>query len=859
MSPERWQRIKELFGQALEREPSARAAFVAGHSNGDDELRREVQSLLAAHEKERGRFERPAVDLVTGLFEEHDPAAMIGQQVGPYRLLREVGWGGMGTVYEAVRADEEYRKTVAIKVIRRGMDTDLVRRFRHERQILAGLEHPNIARLLDGGMTADGRPYFAMEYVQGQAIDEYCKARSLPVRERLALFLEVCEAVQYAHRNLVVHRDLKPRNILVTETGQPKLLDFGIAKLLGPADEEAAKLTRAGDHVLTPEYAAPEQVRGEPVTTVSDVYSLGVVLYELLAGHPPYQLKGRPLPEILRTITEDEPVSPSAMIGQRAVDTNGGASRLRRQLAGDLDSIVMMAIRKEPERRYVTVDQFGKDLRRYLQNRPVLARPDTTFYRVRKFVRRHAAGVTAAALVLVTLAGGIVATASQARRAETERALAEERFEDVRALANALLFEIHDAIADLAGATAARSLLVRRGIEYLDELSRQSSGDPALERELAAGYLRLGLVQGQPTGANLGDLKGARESYRRALSIARRLLEADSGDRGGRRSVALAHEKLADVEAWSGDVQSGVQHARAALRHWRILAEADDGDASTTLPVAISHVKLGDLLGHSSFPNLGDRAGAMAEYRRALALLKPMQTPSGAADTEDWTARRYAGLLHERIGAMHLLEARYDAALASFDESFALRQALSDENRTNTDALRDVGIAHEKICSVHLARGDTDGALPRCEQALEVYRQLYQADPENTQSLNTLAIGHRWLYRVLAAQGDLTAALAELERSTALLRGRLDLDRDNVATRRRYAHNLLYLSTLHARMSEEVAGSAPERKEHLRKSASSYEQGQEILQALHAKGQAVEADQDLLGDVRAQLDPHSES
>jgi serine/threonine protein kinase len=399
MTPERWQQVKSVFNQALEREPPQRLAFLAEHCGEDLELCREVESLLATHDQTGNRLDEPLVQLT---------ASMVGQHIGPYRLLREVGWGGMGTVYEAVRADEMYRKRVAIKVVRREMATQMVvRRFQHERQILAELNHPNIAGLLDGGVTADGRPYFAMEYVEGRPIDEYCRERALGIEERIALFLQACDAVQYAHRSLVVHRDLKPTNILVTEQGVPKLLDFGIAKLLGPeAQDGAAQLTRAGDLLLTPDYASPEQVRGGSITTASDVYSLGIILYEMLAGRRPYRTEGRALQEIVRTITEEEPVLPSAA-ATAANDPSapeGSAARLRRRLEGELDSIVLKAIRKEPDRRYLSVEQLGDDLGRYLDGRPVLAQSDSTLYRVRKFARRHTAVVATVGLVIVTLA-----------------------------------------------------------------------------------------------------------------------------------------------------------------------------------------------------------------------------------------------------------------------------------------------------------------------------------------------------------------------------------------------------------------------------------------------------------------------
>jgi serine/threonine protein kinase len=851
MNPERWQQVKTLFHQALERDPLERAAFLAGHCAGDPELRKEIESLLNMHENGGDLLETPAGDLGARLLKEQAPASMVGEHVGPYRLLREVGWGGMGTIYEAVRDDDAFRKRVAIKIVRREVASQLVlSRFRHERQILADLDHPHIAALYDGGVTRDGRPYFAMEYVEGQPINEY--AVRLPVRERVALFMRVCEAVQYAHRNLVVHRDLKPGNILVTASGQPKLLDFGIAKLLAQGEGEAgSQLTCAGDLLLTPDYASPEQVRGGPVTTAVDVYSLGVILYELLVGHRPYRLDGRPLQEIVRVITESDPVCPSAAIGanEALASADGGVAHLRRRLAGDLDAIVLKAIRKEPGQRYGSVEQLREDLQRFLDGHPVLARSGSELYRLRKFIRRHAAGVATIALLMMTLAGGIVATLTQARRAEAERARAQERFDDLRGLTNSVLFEINDSIAELPGATPVRSLLVKRGVEYLDRLSRQASGDPSLEREVAAAYLQLGAVQGSPTAANLGDLEGARASCQHALAIAQRLLAANPNDREARRTLALAHERLTDVEAWAGDVPAGVRHAREALAAWRVLSEGRTTEAEGVLPLAVSHIKLGDVLGNPVFPNRGDHSGALAAYQSALRMLEALP----AQEHGDVRVRRYVALLHERIGEMHLSGQRYREARDSFGQSLGIREALASANEMNRNMLRDLGVAHEKICNVHLAQGDGRGALPECLKAVSLYQRLYSADPRDTQAIATLALGHRWVHHALAAAGDLPAALVELERSTELLRNLRELQADGASARRTYAHNLLYSSRLQHRLSREPGIGARGAQAHRRRAVADLEQAREMLKRLQEEGVGTAEDEKLLRETAAEL------
>ena len=429
MEPERWRQIEDLFQGALDREPHRRAAFLDSACAGDACLRHEIESLLSSFE--RGGFtETPAFIEGVKLLEESDERSLAGQNIGPYRVIRRIGQGGMGAVYLAARADQVFHKEVAIKLIKRGQDSeDVIRRFRGERQILANLDHPNITRLLDGGTTDDGLPYFVMEYIQGQPMDSYCDSNKLDTTQRLRLFQSVCAAVHFAHQHLVIHRDIKPGNILVTSEGVPRLLDFGIAKLLA-AEASVADPTLTIVRRMTPESASPEQVRGENITTASDVYSLGVLLYKLLSGHGPYRWAGRSKDEFERVICEEAAEKPSTVIdraegtstGQSVSETREGSpDKLRRRLRGDLDNIVLMALRKEPQRRYSSVLQLSDDIRRHLEGLPVLARRDTSGYRAAKFIGRHKSGVAATVLIFLSLAVGIVATLRQARVARSER------------------------------------------------------------------------------------------------------------------------------------------------------------------------------------------------------------------------------------------------------------------------------------------------------------------------------------------------------------------------------------------------------------------------------------------------------
>jgi serine/threonine protein kinase len=511
MNPERWERVKQLVGDAMTLEARERESFVDRICQGDSELQREVRSLLSFHDQAGTDFLNGSpVDLEHGTSATQARAQR--QRIGPYAITEEIGRGGMGEVYRAVRADGQYTKEVAIKLVQGGSGA-LLERFRNERQILASLDHPNIARLHDGGSTDGGVPYLVMELIEGIRIDEYCEQHRLSVNERLRLFLQVCDAVQFAHQRLIIHRDLKPGNILVTADGVPKLLDFGIAKIVevepeGSQGESTLTLFR----LLTPQYASPEQVRGEPITTASDVYSLAVVLYELLTGRSPYPKASSAPHEAARAACEYEPLKPSTVVrsGKNLAHTSNDDSgkeyvvapdKLRRQLKGDLDNIVLKALRKEPQRRYASVEQFAADIRRNLAHLPIVARKDTAGYRASKFVTRHKAGVTAGAAVALILLAGLVITMRQAR-------IAERRFNDVRSLANSLIFDVHDSIKELPGSTPARKIIVDRALQYLNVLAQESAGDVGLQRELAAAYEKVGSVQGDYLENNLGGLRG---------------------------------------------------------------------------------------------------------------------------------------------------------------------------------------------------------------------------------------------------------------------------------------------------------------------------------------------------------------
>jgi eukaryotic-like serine/threonine-protein kinase len=777
MTPERYRQVKDLFQSALGYEPNRRAAFLSHACEGDEALYSEVESLLIAHAGAASFIESPAYESLSDLLAEEPPESIAGRQIGPYKLVREIGEGGMGLVYLAKRADDQYQQQVALKLIKRGMDTDFIlRRFLSERQILARLDHPNIAKLLDGGTSEDGLPYFVMDYIEGLPIDRYCDEHKLPTVERLKLFRTVSSAVGYAHQNLVVHRDIKPSNILVTSEGVPKLLDFGIAKLLrSDLSVQTLDATATAQRMMTPDYASPEQVRGEQITTASDVYSLGVLLFELLTGHRPYRTKSRLPHDIAKAICEEEPVKPSTAInrieagvgsdGRSVIELtpeavsrcrDGQPDKLRRRLTGDLDNIVLMAIRKEPERRYRSVDEFSEDLRRHLEKLPVIARKNTFAYRSAKFIKRHRVGVAAALVVAATLIGAIVVTQMEARKARAERAKAEWRFNDVRKLANSYLFELHDAIENLPGSTPARNLLVKRAQEYLDSLAREASDDPSLQRELATAYQKVGDVLGRPGFANLGNKTGALENYRKALEIHQALALSDPMNIEAQRGLATNYDRIGDALRTTGDAVGALEsyNKALALREKFVTADAD-----TRRDLGNSYDRIGDMLAAT-----GNLVEALVSQRKALALREEL----ASAELTNAKDRRTLFVSCIKVGDMLMKTGDTGEALESYRRAEVIREAMAAADPTNAQARREVAISQDKIGNALAAKGDTGEALESYRKALTIREALAAADPMNAEMHRDLSVSHEKIGNMLAARGDTAGALASYRKGLAL-------------------------------------------------------------------------------------------
>jgi serine/threonine protein kinase/tetratricopeptide (TPR) repeat protein len=735
MDRDRWNQVKAIFDAALDQEPSGRDAFVDGACAGDLELRALVQALLASDDMSTSFLEPPVQGAAVALLSEAADRDGVNRQVGNYRLLEPMGSGGMATVYRAVRADGEYDEQVAVKVIKRGMASDdLLRRFREERQTLAGLEHPNIARLLDGGAADDGTPYLVLEYVDGKPIHEYCDEQELSVTGRLKLFQTVCLAVQYAHRNLVVHRDLKPRNILVTRDGTPKLVDFGIAKILkGDVSDEPQTVTVTAQRLMTPQYASPEQIGGEPITTSSDVYSLGVILYELLTGHRPYDLRGEARQEAKRLVRDVDPDTPSTAVTlvkeatasdgttrtitpesiSRARDTQ--PDELRRRLRGDLDTIVLTAMHKDQQMRYASVEQLSEDIARYLQDLPVRAHRDTRRYRAAKFIRRNKVAVILVAVATLSLIGGIVGTSVGMVRAAAalERAEAEAEKARVEARKAEQVTEfLQEMLAAVSPYEQGQGVTVRGVLDAAAERLETELADEAairavLHRTIGMAYRGLGLYG------------NAEVHLRAAVDLFRSL------NGGGHPGMVRSLNDLGVLLRRTGDYEDAEGALREALD---ICIESPDYERRD---VAATLANLALLLA-----DLGRYADAEAAYREALLIWDEL--PDSVDDS-------YPVLLHNLANTLRA-RADYPGAEEFARKALAVQRSLMPEKHPN------LALILNGLAATHKAKGDYGAAEQLYREALAISREvLGREHPHTVSTLSNLAV-------LLTAQGHFDEA-----------------------------------------------------------------------------------------------------
>jgi non-specific serine/threonine protein kinase/serine/threonine-protein kinase len=749
MEAERWQRLKSIVADALEMQNAQRAVFVRDACGADTGLLREAESLLA---QSGARVDNFAADLNATLAAT-DETSLRNERLGAYEIVREIGRGGMGAVYLARRADEAFEKEVAIKVLKRGTDTEeVLRRFRAERQILARLEHPNIARLIDAGTTDDGLPYFVMEHVEGVPITDFCAERNLSTRERIELILQVCSAVHFAHQNLVVHRDLKPRNILVTPEGVPKLLDFGIAKLLSE-EIDSVQVTVQGGQRLTPGYASPEQVRGEPVTTASDVYSLGALLYELLAGQTPHRFEtSQPSPtELFRVIVEREPPHVAS-------------------IATDLDTILRKALSKEPPRRYSGASALAEDLSRYLDGRPVRARPATFSYRTSRFVRRNKVAVAAGATILLLIVAGVTVYVWEARQTALHAEREATHFRNLRQLANLFIFKYHDGIAALPGSTELRKELVKDALDYLNNLTRKGTDDPTLLREIGTAYKRIADVQGgvltnmatggTVTSSNLGDTAGALENYGKARAIREELAKLRPHDKEIQFELAESYGNLGEMHIVLGKPAEAAEYFRREISVLGPLLSEAPNDRRLLAELRSTYWALANALAVAS-ANLGDIPGALEAMRSGVALGEALV----AQEPQNVQFRQTLATGYGDLGRILFNDGNTAAATEYYQKALGIGEALAQEKPETPLYQRELAVQHRNVGSALLENGEKTEALAHFRDAVALFEKLITADPNDARLRRSAAYGYRDLGEALSANGDRTAAHENLAKA----------------------------------------------------------------------------------------------
>lgn len=782
MSPEFWKKVKEAFSEAIDLSNGERRTFL--ESLDDDEVRRKVAQMIAEDEKDLDATAHPVINL-SSLWGSEKQDNLVGAQIGDYQIVREIGRGGMGVAFEVTHTTEDVVQHVALKILRRGMDSEaLLRSFQNERRILASLEHQHIVRLLGAGMTDDGLPYYTMELVDGKAIDKYVTENDLDLEARLNLFQQICSAVTYAHGKLVVHRDLKPSNVLVTPDGNVKLLDFGIAKDIS-LDRKGVEGTATRLGIMTPRYAAPEQIRGETVSVASDVYSLGVILYELLTGVSPYDLSSDNPLEIARIISETEPPKPSTAV--RSGRETGKHSQVRTQnphLKGDLDTIIIKALQKIPSRRYVSVEQFSNDISRYLKGMPITARPDTFRYRAEKFIKRNRLSVGALALVVMALLVGASVAAWQAVLVQKQRAFALRRFAEIRVLANKAVFRYLDEFSKVPGAKGLSEELAKDALTYMDSLAQEDLIDGLIRLELGRAYRKIGDVLGKPYVSNLGRSDDALICYQKSVAVLEHALKLEP------ESIEVKKELFLSLLS---QAQMGVRVEKA--KQEEILERSQ---------------KLHDEIGstNSDLSEIADRQAniymiradvmevsveRLAIYQKAYDLLRNVPDKT-------FEARLTYGRSVQRIGSNYIWlgnqatasgdkdqATKYYKLALPFHQQYAELANAYDDDAGSPTAERRIAMANQHLGEAYVKLNDFKLGFEMLNKSLSQYQVYLNKNPDNIESQIDISNCYFTIANAYEASNDLHRSIELNQKGLGILNKAIAIDANSESVRRKFA------------------------------------------------------------------------